>query len=147
MMEFMMAFANSSHRLRQTAARLSTVVILACLSAQANAQRPNAIEPAAREQVNATSSVDRTDDRMAKVLTEAEWRQVDVAVDRAIEFLISQQQSDGSFPTNERAQPAVTSLCVLSLMSHGHLPGEGRYGRELDRAAEFIVACQKANGL
>jgi hypothetical protein len=82
-----------------------------------------------------------------EVLTDNEWQQVDSAVDRALVFLASQQQPDGSFPTDNRAQPAVTSLCVLAFMSSGNLPGEGRYGRVLDRAADYILSCQKQNGL
>ena len=52
-----------------------------------------------------------------------------------------------SFPTLERGQPGVTSLCVLAFMAHGHSPGEGKYGQQLDRASEYIIACQKQNGL
>jgi hypothetical protein len=87
------------------------------------------------------------DDRQSKVLTADEWRRLDVAIDRALDWLVTQQQPDGSFPTLERGQPGVTSLCVLAFMAHGHSAGEGKYGHQLDRAAEFIIGCQKQNGL
>jgi hypothetical protein len=32
-------------------------------------------------------------------------------------------------------------------MSHGHVPGEGRYGERLARATDFVARCQKENGL
>jgi hypothetical protein len=87
------------------------------------------------------------DDPQSKVLTPDEWRRLDAAIDRAIEWLAAQQRPDGSFPTIERGQPGVTGLCVLAFMAHGYSPGDGRFGQQLDRATEYIVACQKQNGL
>jgi hypothetical protein len=87
------------------------------------------------------------DNRPSDVLTAAEWQRVDSAVDRALIWLAAQQQPDGSFPTLDRGQPGVTSLCVLAFMAHGHMPGEGEYGRVLERATQFILRCQKPNGL
>ena len=60
-----------------------------------------------------------------------------------VAFLAAQQQPDGSFPTTPNAQPAVTSLCVLAFMAHGHNPGNGPYGERLERAVQYIVNCQK----
>lgn len=83
----------------------------------------------------------------ADVLSAAEWQRVDAAAERALAWLASQQQTDGSFVTLENGQPGVTSLCVLAFMSHGEMPGQGKYGERLERAADFIVGCQKENGL
>ncbi len=77
----------------------------------------------------------------------AEWQRIDSSVDRALQWLASRQQRDGSFPTLMRAQPGVTSLCVMAFAAHGHLPGEGPYGTQLERALDFILSCQKPNGL
>jgi hypothetical protein len=89
----------------------------------------------------------RRDDSPANVLSAAEWERVNRAVDRALGWLASQQQSDGAFPTLDLGQPGVTCLCTLAFMAHGHLPGEGRYGAQLERATEYALRCQKANGL
>jgi hypothetical protein len=94
-----------------------------------------------------TLTAARKDDTPANVLSREEWHRLDTAVDRGLVFLASQQQADGSFPSVEHAQPAVTSLCLLAFMSHGHNPGEGTYGKRLDRAKDFIISCQKPNGL
>jgi hypothetical protein len=32
-------------------------------------------------------------------------------------------------------------------MAHGHLPGPGPYGQQLERAAEYTLSCQKRSGL
>ncbi len=89
----------------------------------------------------------RTDDSPADVLSADEWQRVDAAMDRALTWLAAQQQPDGSFPTLPTGQPAVTSLCVMAFVSHGHVPGEGPYGKRLERASDFVLACQKENGL
>jgi hypothetical protein len=89
----------------------------------------------------------RRESNPADVLPQAEWRRLDAAIDRALIWLAAQQQPDGSFPTLERGNPGVTSLCVLAFMAHGHNPGEGEYGERLSRATDFILSCQKLNGL
>jgi hypothetical protein len=89
----------------------------------------------------------RGDDTPKDVLSPDEWRRVDDSVDRALAWLASQQQPDGSFPTLDVGQPGVTSLCTLAFMAHGHLPGDGPYGKSLERATDYALGCQKPNGL
>ena len=84
---------------------------------------------------------------LSSVLTPAQWQQVDRSVDRALAWLATQQQTDGSFPTFDTGQPGVTSLCLLALLSRGHLPGEGPYGQLLDKGIDFVLSCKKADGL
>lgn len=94
------------------------------------------------------SKSDRSDDDPRKVLTAAEWKRVDDSVDRALTWLAGQQQHDGSFPTLDTGQPAVTSLCILAFMAHGHLPSDGGpYGQRLERALEYVLNSQKESGL
>jgi hypothetical protein len=81
------------------------------------------------------------------VLTPEEWKRVDAAVERALSWLASQQQADGSFPTLDTGQPGVTSLCTMAFMAHGHTPGEGVYAKRIERARDFAMSCQKENGL
>ncbi|MGD9637197.1 MAG: prenyltransferase/squalene oxidase repeat-containing protein [Pirellulales bacterium] len=81
------------------------------------------------------------------VLSADEWKQVDGAVERALAWLAHEQQPDGSFPTLDTGQPGVTSLCIMAFISHGHVPGDGKYGQTLERAIDFVLSCQKSNGL
>jgi prenyltransferase beta subunit len=83
----------------------------------------------------------------ANVLSTEEWRRVDVSVDRGLDWLATQQRPDGSFRTLDNGQPGVTSLCIMAFISHGHIPGNKRFGRHLERAIEFVISCQKPNGL
>jgi hypothetical protein len=82
------------------------------------------------------------------VLSRPDWKRVDSATERALRWLAAQQRDDGAFPTIDTGQPAVTSLCVMAFLAEGHLPGDGGpYGRRLQRALEYILGCQKQNGL
>jgi len=82
-----------------------------------------------------------------EVLSPDEWQRVDRSVDLALRWLATRQQPDGSFATLPQGQPGVTSLCVMAFVAHGHLPGEGPYGTQLQKAIDFILGCQKSNGL
>jgi hypothetical protein len=88
-----------------------------------------------------------TNDTPTDVLTPEEWKRVDTAVNRALIWLAANQRPDGSFPTLDSGQPAVTCLCTMAFMAHGHMAGEGQYGKRLERATEYVINCQKANGL
>jgi hypothetical protein len=86
-------------------------------------------------------------DSFAAALSPAKWKEVEDCVDRALAWIASSQAADGSFPTRQEAQPAVTSLCVLAFLSRGHQPGFGPYGAQMDRAIDFVLSCQKPDGL
>lgn len=81
------------------------------------------------------------------VLSTEQWHRLDESVERALDWLASQQQRDGSFPTLMQGQPGVTGLVVMAFAAHGHIPGEGPYGEVLDSAIRYIASCQKRNGL
>jgi len=84
---------------------------------------------------------------LAAVLSDGKWKEVENSVDRALAWLFSQQAADGSFPTYHSGQPAVTSLCVLAFLARGHQPGLGPYGQQLNRAIDYVLSCQKPDGL
>lgn len=81
------------------------------------------------------------------ILTPRQWKRVDGAVDRALSWLARQQQPDGSFPTRDVGQPGVSSLCVMAFLARGHVPGAGPYGRQIDAGINFVLSCQKGDGL
>ncbi|MEX2317638.1 MAG: prenyltransferase/squalene oxidase repeat-containing protein [Pirellulales bacterium] len=84
---------------------------------------------------------------LADALTPAEWAGVDRGVVRALAWMAAQQQADGSFPTRDPGQPAITSLCVLAFLSAGHQPGEPPYGEHMNRAIDYVLGCQQESGL
>ena len=82
-----------------------------------------------------------------EVLDAQQWKQLDESVERALTWLVSQQKKDGSFPTLRHGQPGVTSLCLLAFLSQGHVPGEGKYGKQLKLSLDYIISCQKRSGI
>jgi len=81
------------------------------------------------------------------ILSATQWERLDASVDRGLDYLITQQSPDGSFKTLDVGQPGVTSLCVLAFLSRGHVPGQGPYGDELNRAIDYVLSTQQENGL
>lgn len=81
------------------------------------------------------------------ILSPTEWQEIRDSSDRALEWLASQQQPDGSFKSSDLGQPAVTSLCTLAFLANGHMPGEGQYGDVLNRSVAYVMSKQKSNGL
>ena len=81
------------------------------------------------------------------VLGPGQWERVTRSMDRALAWIANMQQPDGSFPTLDVGQPAVTSLCVMAFMSRGHLPGQGPYGVQIDKAIDYVLSCQHEDGL
>ena len=92
------------------------------------------------------SRTGRASENPMHVLDAGKWQQVDASVDRALKFLSDLQRQDGSFPGRADVQPAVTSLCVMSFFSRGHLPGKGRYGKTLTRAILYVLKNQSSSG-
>ena len=95
-------------------------------------------------------SVGRAQDRNVSpndVLTSVQWKEVDQSVERSIVWLANQKQPNGSFPTLPTGQPGITSLSVLAFLAAGNLPGEGEHGEMLNEAIDFVLDCQRDEGL
>jgi prenyltransferase beta subunit len=70
------------------------------------------------------------------------------AVGRALEWLATKQNADGSWSAGSYAHnSAITSFSLLAFLSQGHLPNRGRYGPEVARGARFLIACARPDGL
>src|SRR5262245_34238721 len=59
-------------------------------------------------------------------------------------WLAKNQGAGGSWGSNDLG---LVSMGALAFMSAGHAPGRGQYGRELDRALEFITSRSRPSGL
>ncbi len=76
--------------------------------------------------------------------------QVKKAIDRGLSYLARKQDGQGSWSNKGRygAYPvAMTSLAGLALLMDGNTTTQGRYAREVDRAARYLVRNAKPNGL
>jgi len=68
------------------------------------------------------------------------------AVDRALLYLRSTQEADGSWVSGIGKSTGIVSLAAMAFLSRGHQPGRGKYGDTLDRALAW-VAQQSREGL
>jgi prenyltransferase beta subunit len=69
------------------------------------------------------------------------------ATARALEWLASRQNSDGSW--SEGRYPhntAITSFALLAFLSQGHLPNQGTYGPEVAKGCRFLLASAREDG-
>ena len=63
------------------------------------------------------------------------------AVDKALDYLKTQQKRDGSW-----GNTAVTSFALLAFMANGHLPNQGLYGPEVAKGVRNLLACARDDG-
>jgi hypothetical protein len=71
---------------------------------------------------------------------------VDRAVASALAFLQTVQETDGAWTAGGSKSPAVTGLAVLAYLSAGHVPGEGPYGRTVEKGVRWVLQSQRDNG-
>lgn len=77
-----------------------------------------------------------------------EWVRLEASIDKGLQHLLTQyDERYGIFGRRtSSAQPALTSLAVMAFLSRGHQPGQGPYGKQLDRAIEFVLSTQDKYG-
>jgi len=77
-----------------------------------------------------------------------DWKErVDPSVERALQYLASVQNKDGSFPENYGDSTGIPALAGMAFLSKGHLPTEGPYADNINRCVDFIVSHQDREGL
>ena len=64
--------------------------------------------------------------------------QVNVAIDKGLEYLASKQRKDGGWHNNN----ACNALALLSYMGRGHVPGRGKYPDVLENGKKFLLATE-----
>ena len=75
----------------------------------------------------------------------AQDKKVDAAITRALKYLAAEQNASGGWSLSRwgrrggRASTAATSLAIMSFMAAGHVPGEGPYGKQLNKAIDFML--------
>jgi hypothetical protein len=71
-------------------------------------------------------------------------RESEAALERGLTWLAKNQGADGSWGS---ADLGLVSMGALAFMAAGHSPGRGKYGRELERALDFVVSRARPSGL
>jgi hypothetical protein len=70
--------------------------------------------------------------------------QSEAALEKGLVWLAKNQGPEGNWGSNDLG---LVSMGALAFMSAGHSPGRGKYGKELDKALEFVVSRAKPSGL
>src|SRR5207248_11593495 len=85
----------------------------------------------------------------AALAADAKSREVDAAVSRALKYLQSSQNQDGTWSAQwgRGRNPAITGLAVMAFLSAGHVPGEGPYGRTVERGVRAVCNMQHPSRL
>src|SRR5262245_28526337 len=112
--------------------RLVLVAVLAALLAVpvASTARPAAEVP---PRPDANKAADKE-----KVKIDKETK---AAVDLALKFLASKQDTDGSW-----GNTAVTGFVLLAFMSNGHVPNQGDYGKVVASGVRHLLAAARDDG-
>ena len=73
--------------------------------------------------------------------------EVQQAIDRGLAFLGRTQLPDGGWPTKFGRTTGVVGSCALAFLANGHLPGRGKYAKNVERAIAFLIRSTRADGL
>ena len=93
---------------------------------------------------DAETSAESTD--LTTALSPAQSEGVRNAVDRALDWLVKEQDTDGSFRAANNGQPLTSAFAVMALLSRGHQIGQGRYGESMSSAADYLLSLQDKDG-
>ena len=74
----------------------------------------------------------------------AHWRDAEVAVKRALEWLQLNQNPDGSWGRVDRE--AYAGLGILTFLAHGETTASPKYGATVQRALQYLLARQNESG-
>src|SRR3954469_23269225 len=69
-----------------------------------------------------------------------------LAIEKGLQFLVSRQAKNGSWSEGSSGA-GITGLAGLALMSGGNLPGRGKYGDNVQRGVDYVLAACNNDGL
>lgn len=72
---------------------------------------------------------------------------VSKAVERGFEYMLSTEQSDGTFPDAHGRSTGISSLVGMAFLAQGHLPGLGKYGDAINRRIDYTLLHSSPEGL
>jgi hypothetical protein len=84
--------------------------------------------------------------------------EIRASVERGLEWLAEKQKENGAwecivgYKLNERYETygdkaadhvCVTAIAGMAFLAHGSVPGQGKYGRTVEKALDFVLSCQR----
>jgi len=119
---------------------LICLICLTCLIGQA------AEPPAGRESAEPPAGR-----RSAEPQAEGEITPSNVkAIKKGLAFLARMQSRDGSWAYGSYGggrSAAITGICGLAFMAQGHVPGRGKYAKNVEKALDWMLKCGDRTGI
>ncbi len=72
--------------------------------------------------------------------------EIDQAIDRGLEYILSVQKDDGSFDGRYGTTTALPALAAMSFLSKGYTPGDAKFGKVINRSLDYIFSHHEPNG-
>lgn len=72
---------------------------------------------------------------------------VTASVDRALEYMASKQNADGSWNMGSGRNNAINAVALLAFMGRGHVPDRGPYKDVVEKGRKFILSTAQPSGL
>jgi hypothetical protein len=69
-------------------------------------------------------------------------QRVDLSIERGLAYLASNQGADGGWGT-----VGVSGLCGMAFLAKGYLPGDDKYGDNIERTIDYMLSTMSTNGL
>lgn len=72
--------------------------------------------------------------------------QIDKAIEKGLSYLLAVQNKDGSYPGAFGNTVAIPALAGMACLAAGHVPGDAKYGKLLDRSLDYVLAWADETG-
>ena len=63
------------------------------------------------------------------------------SINRGLESLAATQNPNGGF--GKKNITGATALALMAFMLQGHIPGEGKYGKHMSKAVDYMLSVEK----
>jgi hypothetical protein len=71
--------------------------------------------------------------------------QVERIYERGLQYLLSTQSENGSYPGTYGSEPATAAMAMMAMLAHGEDPNHGPYAKSMKRSLEYILTNVNAN--
>ena len=71
---------------------------------------------------------------------------VDVAIEHGLEYLLAVQKESGAYPGQHGDTVAIPALAAMACLATGHVPGDAKYGRLIERSLDYVLSNRDETG-
>ena len=71
---------------------------------------------------------------------------VDLAIERGLEYLLAVPKETGAYPGQYGDTVAIPALAAMACLATGHVPGDAKYGKLIERSLDYVLANHDETG-